>query len=151
MNGCGKMRWVKSSQPRRQRKALFNAPLHKRQKLMAAPLSPELRKQYGIRSLPVRVGDEVLVMRGDFKGHKGKVVRVDLRRMRIFIEGVTINNARGEPRYYPVHPSKVMIVSLNLDDKRRREIIERKRRQREAQLALLRGREGSIGGQKPEA
>jgi large subunit ribosomal protein L24 len=103
---------------------------------MAAPLSPELRKQYGIRSLPVRVGDEVVILRGDFKGHRGKVVKVDLRRMRIYVEGATVTNARGEPRYYPIHPSNVMIVSLNLEDKRRREIIERKRRQRELQLAL---------------
>jgi large subunit ribosomal protein L24 len=132
------MRWVKSHQPRKQRRALFRAPLHKRQKLVAAPLSPELRKQYGIRSLPVRVGDEVVILRGDFKGHKGKVVEVDLKRMRIYVEGVTVTNARGEPRYYPIHPSNVMIVSLNLDDKRRREIIERKRRQRELQLMLQR-------------
>ena len=132
------MRWTQSKQPRKQRKALFNAPLHKRQKMMAAPLSPELRKQYGIRNLPVRVGDEVVVMRGRWKGHRGKVVEVDLKRMRIYVEGVTVTNARGEPRYYPLHPSKVMIVKLNLEDKRRLEIIERKKRQRELQLALLR-------------
>ncbi len=131
------MRWVKSSQPRKQRRALFNAPLHKRQKLMSALLSPELRKQYGIRNLPVRKGDEVVIMRGSFKGHRGKVVRVDLRRMRIYVDGVTIKNARGEPRYYPIHPSNVMIVSLNLDDKARREIIERKKKGRELQLALM--------------
>ena len=131
------MRWVKSSQPRKQRRALFNAPLHKRQKLMSAPLSPELRKQYGIRNLPVRKGDEVVIMRGNFKGHRGKVVRVDLRRMRIYVDGATIKNARGEPRYYPIHPSNVMIVSLNLDDKARREIIERKKKGRELQLALM--------------
>ena len=124
------MRWVKSSQPRKQRRALFNAPLHKRQKLMSAPLSPELRKQYGIRNLPVRKGDEVVIMRGN-------VVRVDLRRMRIYVDGATIKNARGEPRYYPIHPSNVMIVSLNLDDKARREIIERKKKGRELQLALM--------------
>ena len=130
------MKWVKSSQPKKQRKALFNAPLHKRQKLMAAPLSPELRKQYGVRSLPVRAGDEVVVMRGGFRGHKGKVARVDLRRMRIYIEGATINNARGEPRYYPIHPSNVMIVNLNLDDKKRREMLERRKAARELAARL---------------
>ena len=132
------MRWIKSSQPKKQRRAFFNAPLHKRQKMMAAPLSKELREKYGIRSLPVRVGDEVVVMRGNWKGHRGKVVEVDLKRMRIYVEGVTVTNARGEPRYYPLHPSKVMIVKLNLDDRRRLEIIERKRRQREELLAILR-------------
>ncbi|MET1100886.1 MAG: 50S ribosomal protein L24 [Pyrodictiaceae archaeon] len=133
------MKWTKSSQPRKQRRALFQAPLHKRRKIMAAPLSPELRKEYGIRSLPVRSGDEVVVLRGNWKGHKGKVVKVDLRRMRIYIEGVTVKNARGEPKYYPIHPSNVMIVKLNLDDKKRRELIERKRRLREQYLRFLHG------------
>ena len=131
------MRWVKSSQPKKQRRAFFNAPLHKRQKMMAAPLSKELREKYGIRSLPVRVGDEVVIMRGDWKGHRGKVVEVDLKRMRIYVEGVTVTNARGEPRYYPIHPSNVMIVKLNLDDKRRLEIIERKRKAREEFLKII--------------
>ncbi len=131
------MRWVKSSQPKKQRRAFFNAPLHKRQKMMAAPLSRELREKFGIRSLPVRVGDEVVIMRGDWKGHRGKVVEVDLKRMRIYVEGVTVTNARGEPRYYPIHPSNVMIVKLNLDDKRRLEIIERKRKAREEFLKIL--------------
>lgn len=125
------MRWTKSSQPRKQRRAFYNAPLHKRQKLVAAPLSPELRKQYGVRTLPVRVGDEVVIMRGMFKGHRGKIVKVDLKRMRIHVEGATITNARGEPRFYPIHPSNVMIVSLKLDDERRKAIIERKKQSRE--------------------
>ena len=125
------MRWTKSSQPRKQRRAFYNAPLHKRQKLVAAPLSPELRKQYGVRTLPVRVGDEVVIMRGMFKGHRGKIVKVDLKRMRIHVEGATITNARGEPRFYPIHPSNVMIVSLKLDDERRKAIVERKKQGRE--------------------
>lgn len=130
------MKWVESSQPRKQRKALYNAPLHKRQKLIAAPLSPELREQYQVRTLPVRVGDEVVIMRGMFKGHRGKVVKVDLKRLRIHVEGATINNARGEPRYYPIHPSNVMIVSLKLDDEHRKKIIERKRLARELLASL---------------
>jgi large subunit ribosomal protein L24 len=117
--------------------------------MMAAPLSKELREKYGIRSLPVRVGDEVVIMRGSWKGHRGKVVEVDLKRMRIYVEGVTVTNARGEPRYYPIHPSKVMIVKLNLDDKRRLEIIERKRKQREELLAILRA--GSQAGKTVRA
>ncbi|MET1129016.1 MAG: 50S ribosomal protein L24 [Thermoproteota archaeon] len=137
------MKWTPSSQPRKQRKALFNAPLHKRQKLVTAPLSPELRRQYGIRNLPVRVGDEVIITRGNFKGHKGKVVKVDLRRLRVYVEGATVTNARGEPRYYPIHPSNLMIVSLNLDDDRRKAIIERRRRAREVQKLLQEAAAGS--------
>ncbi len=137
------MRLTSSKQPRKQRKAFFNAPLHKRQKLVSAPLSPELRQKYGIRSLPVRKGDVVRIMRGDWAGHEGKVVRVDLKRMRIFVEGVTIKRADGTPRFYPIHPSNVMIVKLDLSDKRRQEIIERKRKAREEFLKALKARESS--------
>jgi len=117
-----------SSQPRKQRLALYNMPLHLRHKLFNAPLSPELRKEYGIKRLPVRKGDVVRVMRGDWAGHEGKVVEADLKRGRIFVEGVTIKKADGTPVFYPIHPSKVMIIKLDLSDKRRREIIERRRK-----------------------
>lgn len=115
-----------SRQPRKQRKAYFNAPLHVRQKLMTAPLSRELREKYGVKRLPVRKGDKVKVMRGDFKGHVGEVVRVDLKRYRIYVDGVTIKKADGTPVFRPLHPSKVMIVELNLDDEWRKKIIERR-------------------------
>ncbi len=123
---------TRSKQPRKQRKALFNAPLHKRQKLMSAPLSPELREKYGIRNLPVRKGDTVRVMRGTWAGHEGKVVRVDLKRMRIYIDGVTVRKADGTPKFYPIHPSKVMIISLDTSDKRRMAIIERRQKAKKA-------------------
>ncbi|MCX8166054.1 MAG: 50S ribosomal protein L24 [Acidilobaceae archaeon] len=115
-----------SSQPRKVRAALREAPLHKRQKLMTAPLSPELRDKLGIKRLPVRKGDKVRIMRGDFAGQEGTVVKVNLRRVRIFVDGVTRKKLDGTPRFVPIHPSKVMIVSLDLKDERRKEIIERR-------------------------
>jgi len=104
---------------------------------MTAMLSPELREKYGIKRLPVRKNDVVRILRGNWAGHEGKVVEVDLRRMRIFVEGVTIKRADGTPRYYPIHPSKVMIVKLDLSDPKRKEIIERKRKAREEFLKKL--------------
>ncbi len=114
-----------SKQPRKQRKALFRAPLHRRQKLVSAHLSEKLRKEYERRSLPVRRGDTVRVLRGDFRGHEGVVERVDLKRMRIFITGVTVQRSDGSERLYPVHPSNVEIVKLELKDEERKEILER--------------------------
>ncbi|OYT39869.1 MAG: 50S ribosomal protein L24 [Desulfurococcales archaeon ex4484_58] len=121
------MGFTLSSKPSKQRKALFNAPLHKLRKLFSAPLSPELREKYGVKRLPVRSGDVVRIMRGDWKGHEGKVVRVDTKKMRIYVEGVQIKKADGTPVYYPIHPSKVMIIKLDLSDKWRRKIIERRK------------------------
>lgn len=103
-------------------------PLHKRQKLMSATLSQQLRKKLGRRSLIVRKGDTVEILRGDFKGHKGKVEKVDLKRLRIYVQGATIQRSDGSERFYPIHPSNVRIVKAVLDDPKRKKIIERPRK-----------------------
>jgi large subunit ribosomal protein L24 len=113
--------------PRKQRKRLYNAPAHLRHKLMAAPLTPELISSKGVKALPVRKGDTVRVMRGDHIGFEGKVNRVDLKRYRIFLEGLTREKVDGTNIFVSVHPSKVMIKNLKLDDKWRKGIVERKK------------------------
>ncbi len=115
--------------PRKQRKRLYNAPGHLRHKLMAAPLAPELVSSKGVRSLPVRKGDTVRVVRGDHTGFEGKVNRVDLKKYRIFIEGLTREKVDGTNIFVSVHPSKVMIRNLKLDDKWRKAIVESKEKQ----------------------
>ncbi|MEM0000803.1 MAG: 50S ribosomal protein L24 [Desulfurococcaceae archaeon] len=117
-----------STKPSLQRKQLYSMPLHLRHKLFNARLSKELEEKYGIKRLPVRVGDVVRITRGDFTGHEGKVVKVNLKRVRIFVEGVQMKKADGTPVYYPVHPSKVMIVKLDTSDKHRLKIIERRKK-----------------------
>jgi len=119
---------AKTSKPSKQRKMLFQAPDHIRYKHFAAPLSPELRKSYGTRSLPIRSGDTVRVMRGDHKGFEGKVSSVDRKKYRIYVEGLTREKVDGTTIFIPVHPSKVMITKLNLDDKWRKKILERKKK-----------------------
>src|SRR3989337_39260 len=113
--------------PGKQRKLLYNAPAHLRHKLMAAPLSKELVASKGTKTLPVRKGDTVRIQRGDHEGFEGKVSRVDLKRYRIFIEGLTREKVDGTNIFVSVHPSKVMIKNLNLDDKWRKGIVERKK------------------------
>ncbi|BDZ69069.1 50S ribosomal protein L24 [Methanobacterium ferruginis] len=115
-----------SKQPRKQRKFRYQAPLHLRHKMMSVNLSPELREEYERRSLPVRKGDTVKVLRGDFKDHEGKVENVDLKNYRIMIEGVNVQKPDGNQVYHPVHPSNLMIMEMDLDDEERNEILERK-------------------------
>ena len=112
--------------PRKQRKRLFNAPAHIRHKLMAAPLSNELAASKGAKTLPVRKGDTVRILRGDNKGFEGKVSRVDLKAYRIYLEGLTREKVDGTNIFLPIHPSKVQIRNLNLDDKWRKDILARK-------------------------
>jgi large subunit ribosomal protein L24 len=114
-----------TKQPKKQRKALYRAPLHKRQKLVSATLSDDLREEHGKRSIGIRKGDTVKVMRGDFRGHEGKVEKVILKKGRIWVEGTTVKKSDGTERFYPIHPSNVRIIKLNLKDDRRRKILER--------------------------
>lgn len=113
--------------PGKQRKMPFNAPAHVRHKLMAAPLSPELLAQKGIKAMPVRKGDSVRVIRGDHKGFEGKVSRIDLKHYRVYIEGLTREKVDGKTVFVALHPSKIMIRTLNLDDKARKAVLERKK------------------------
>ncbi|HDD05075.1 MAG TPA: 50S ribosomal protein L24 [Candidatus Aenigmarchaeota archaeon] len=116
---------MKSKKPRKQRKWLREAPLHRRQKMVAAHLSKELREKYHKRSLPVRKGDKVKVMRGSYKGKIAKVERVDLRKLRVYLEGIKRKKVDGRDVSVPIHPSNLMILELNLEDKERRAILER--------------------------
>jgi len=86
---------------------------------MGAGLSKELRKRYGIRSIEVRKGDEVKIMRGKFAKKQGKVGKVDVSRTRIQIDGVQRAKLGGEKVETWFHPSNVKIVVLNEDDNRR--------------------------------
>jgi len=113
-------------QRRKQRKMHFNAPLHKKQKLMSAPLSAELREKYGIRNLPVIKGDKIRVLRGDYIFSEGKVMRVDLKNSRIFVEKVTREKTDGTEVNIPFHPSNVEITDLELKDEKRAKTIERR-------------------------
>ncbi len=101
-----------SRQPRKQRKALYNAVLHVRQKLVAAHLSKDLRKSKKKRSMPVKKGDTVKVMRGKFKGRVGKVARVELNNTKIFIEGILVKKQAGKEVMAPIEPSNILITEL---------------------------------------
>ncbi|MCD6448565.1 MAG: 50S ribosomal protein L24 [Thermoplasmata archaeon] len=113
-----------SRQPRKQRKLLYTAPLHKRRKWIAAHLADDLILKYKRRSLPVIKGDTVKVMRGDFKGHVGKVRSVDTKKGRLEVEGVIITKVDGKKVPRPVHASNVVITKLNLTDPWRRKKLE---------------------------
>jgi large subunit ribosomal protein L24 len=119
------MKRPKSKKPRKQRKFLYKAPLHLRRKMISAHLSKELREQYKRRSLPLRKGDEVKVMRGEFKGTIGKVVEIDTKKYKVYVDTVKKKRSVGTEYLVPISPSNLMIVKLNLDDKYRLKILER--------------------------
>lgn len=118
--------WTGSKQPRKQRKYAMNAPLHIKHKFLSAHLSKELRAKHNKRSIPVRKGDEVLVMRGSFSKKKAKISEVNLKKGIVFIEGLQRTKKDGSKVNVPFYPSNLLIQTLNLDDKRRLGIVEKK-------------------------
>ncbi|BFZ62641.1 60S ribosomal protein L26A [Saitoella coloradoensis] len=114
-----------SSSRRQCRKAHFSAPSSVRRTLMSAPLSKELREKYGVRSMPIRKDDEVLVVRGSQKGKEGKVTSVYRRKWVIQVERIVREKVNGASAPVGLDASKVVITSLKLD-KDRLAILQRK-------------------------
>ena len=111
--------WKASVQPRKQHKFRANAPLHVKHKFLSAHLSKPLSEKYGKRSLPLRKGDEVLVMRGSFRKKQAKVSSVNHSFCRVFIEGIQRTKKDGTKVNVPFNARTLLIVSLNQDDKKR--------------------------------
>jgi len=111
--------WKSSKKPRKQRKYVYHAPLHVRHKFLSAHLSKELREKYRKRAFSVRKGDEVQVMKGKFKKKTGKISRVDLNKIKVYIDGITRKKVDGSEVQVPIHPSNLKIINLNLEDKKR--------------------------------
>jgi len=111
-----------SKQPRKQRKALYNAPLHKLEKLVRCHLSKELRQKLGCRSARVKKGDKVKILRGRFKKHSGKVVEVDVANARIFVEGAVTTKekkAKKSEAFTAIEPSNAMIIETDRKPKQK--------------------------------
>ncbi len=113
--------WVRSVQPRKQRKYRYHAPLHLRHKLLSAHLDKKLREELKRRSVGVRKGDEVVVMRGEFRKQRGVVSKVDMKKLKIYVENIKVKRVSGQEVQVPIEPSNIKIVKLNLDDKARKE------------------------------
>jgi len=114
-----------SMKPRKQRKELYNAPIHKKRRWIASHLQENLLLKYDKRSISLVKGDTVRVMRGSFRGHEDKIVKVNVKKRYVEIEGITMSKADGNKIAKPIHASNVIITKLNLTDKWRRKKLER--------------------------
>jgi large subunit ribosomal protein L24 len=115
-----------SKQPRKQRKEDRTEPLHRRHRKVRAPLSDDLREEYGRRNVRVNAGDTVEVLRGDDAGAEGEVIKVDLKSARIHVEDVVLEKADGEEVPRPLDASNVRVTNLDLEDDQRERLLEEK-------------------------
>ena len=117
---------IESGKPRKQRIFRYSAPMHLRQHMVNAHISKQLSEKLGIkkRSIAVRKGDTVIVMKGSSKGKSGKVSDVDLKRYTVTVSGVVRKNAKGKEVPILINASNVYITELDETDKLRKEKIE---------------------------
>jgi len=87
-------------------------------------LSEELREKYRRKTLRPRKGDSVKIVRGGFVGIEGKITRVDGGRGKVYIEGVNREKIAGGTALAAIDASKVMLTTINLDDKLRKRKVQ---------------------------
>lgn len=119
---------VKSKQPRKQRKALYNIDNHQRSKLFSTRVADFLREQYGIKKLPIRIGDQVRVVKGEFKDFEGEVIET-ISNQRVKVKECVFEKTDGTQFHPSIHVSNLVITKFK-DEKKmdqwRASIIERK-------------------------
>ena len=117
------MTLTRSTQPRKQRRAGFNASSFARHRQVSVSLSRELRGRYKRRALPLRKGDTVRIISGSFKGREERVSKVDLRALRVTLDNVTIKKVDQKLKPLPIVANHLILTRLNLADPWRRKIL----------------------------
>ena len=105
---------------------LFQATLQTRSKQMGSALSKDLQKKYGKKSARVVEGDNVTILRGEFKGVDGKISNISTQKSSVAIDGVKKEKTKGDKFDVYIHTSNLVITSLNSNDKWRMAKLEGK-------------------------
>ncbi len=113
--------WKSSTQPRKQRKYAHKAPLHIKSKFLNTNLSKALRQKHGKRSIRLRTGDKVRILRGTNKGKEGKIDEVNVKQAKVYVSGIEKTKKDGSKIRLPLKPSNLQIVELKIDDKKRKQ------------------------------
>lgn len=108
-----------TSSRRKNRKAHFGAHSEARHKIMSANLSKELQARHGVRSMPVRKDDEVMIVRGMYKTREGKVTACFRKKMVIHVERITREKTNGQQVPVGVRSSNLVITKLKMDKDRK--------------------------------
>jgi large subunit ribosomal protein L26e len=86
---------------------------------MSANLSKELQARHGVRSMPIRKDDEVLITRGMYKTREGKVTCCFRKKMVVHVERITREKVNGSSVPVGIPASSLVITKLKLDKDRK--------------------------------
>ncbi len=119
---------VESRKPRKQRKALYNYSNHQRSKLLSTKVADFLRDEYGIKRLPLRVGDQVRICKGEYRDFEGEVIEIT-KNQKARIKEAQFEKTDGTQFHPPIHISNLVITKFVKEKKMdpwRANMIERK-------------------------
>ncbi len=108
-----------SSSRRKQRLRHFSAPSSVRRKIMSCRLAKDLKEKHGVRSIPIRKGDEIKILKGKGKNKTGKVVQVYRKKWCIHVDKVNREKQNGQSVFLPIKPSYCVIEKLQLTKDRK--------------------------------
>lgn len=109
---------IKSKQPRKQRKALYNAKNHQKSKLLTTRLADFLRDEYGVRRLPLRVGDQVRVCKGEFRDFEGEVLEINNNNLRVKVKECVFEKTDGTQFHPGIHVSNLILTKFRRESKK---------------------------------
>lgn len=119
---------VASKKPGKQRKALYVHKNHQRSRLNSARVADFLQEEYGVKKLPLRVGDNVRVCKGEFKDFEGEILEIT-KNHRAKIKECTFERTDGTQFFPGIHISNLIITKFYKEKKMdayRAKMIERK-------------------------
>ncbi len=96
---------------------LYRATYAAKSAQVSSPLSNDLQKKYGKKSIRVREGDSVRVVRGEYRGIDGKIASVLTEAGKVAIEGVKREKTRGDKFDVHIHASNIVVTDINDNDK----------------------------------
>ncbi|MHA1293255.1 MAG: 50S ribosomal protein L24 [Promethearchaeota archaeon] len=120
---------ITSKKPKKQRKALYNYKNHQRSKLLSCRLADFLREEYGIKRIPLRVGDQIRIVKGEYKDFEGEVIEID-ENLRVKIKEASFERSDGTAFNPAIHVSNLILTKFKAEAKKmdgwRASMIERK-------------------------
>ena len=96
---------------------IYQATYQTKSKQLGSALSKDLHKKYGKRSVRVMEGDNVTIVRGEFKGVDGKVSKISIQKSSVAIEGIKKEKTKGDKFDVYIHTSNLLVTSLNSEDR----------------------------------
>ena len=105
---------------------IYRATYTTKSKQLGSALSKDLHKKYGKRSVRVIEGDNIKIVRGEFKGVDGKISKISTQKSSVSIEGIKKEKTKGDKFDVYIHTSNLVVTSLNTGDRWRMAKLEGK-------------------------